>query len=129
MLRRFAAASAVACIALSIASSIVLVISGLNPQRFALLLAVWCIAPTVWGLWAMLAPSRWTPERLPLWGTVLGVVAGVLAAFVLDMPSRILGISVPMMARLFAVLALTLFYFILWTFVRTVFKRLGALGS
>ncbi len=129
MLRRFAAASAVACIALGIASSVVLIISGLSPHRFALLLALWCIAPSVWGLWAMLAPSGWTPERLPLWGTMLGVVAGLLAAFVLDMPSRIFGSPVPAVARLLAVLVLTLFYFLLWTAVRAVFKRLSVLSS
>ncbi len=129
MLRRFAAASAVACIALAVASSVILVISGLSPQRFALLLAMWCIAPSVWGLWAMLAPSKWTPERLPVWGAMLGVVAGLMAAFVLDLPSRIAGFHVAVTARFLGLVVLTVFYFILWTFVRTVFKRLTALGS
>ena len=129
MLRRFAAASAVACIVLAVASSVVLVISGLSPQRFALLLAMWCIAPSVWGLWAMLAPSKWTPERLPVWGAMLGFVAGLMAAFGLDLPSRIAGFHVAVAARFLGLVVLTLFYFILWTFVRTVFKRLTALGS
>jgi len=129
MLRRFAAASAVACIALGVAGSAVLVISGLSSQRFAPLLAMWCIAPSVWGLWAMLAPSRWIPERLPLWGAMLGVVAGLMAGFVLDLPSRIAGFQVAVVARFAGLIVLTLFYFVLWTLVRTVFKRLSALAT
>ncbi len=77
----------------------------------------------------MLAPSKWTPERLPVWGAMLGVVAGLMAAFVLDLPSRIAGFHVAVTARFLGLVVLTVFYFILWTFVRTVFKRLTALGS
>jgi protein-S-isoprenylcysteine O-methyltransferase Ste14 len=73
----------------------------------------------------MLTPSGWVPERLPLWGTVLGVVAGLLAAFVLDLPSRIVGSAVPTTIRVVGVLVLMFFYYILWTFVRTALKRLS----
>ncbi len=129
MLRRFVAASAVACIAIAFASCAALVISSLNPQRFSLVLAIWCIAPAVWGLWAMLSPRSWFPERLPAWGAILGVVAGLLAAFVLDIPGRITGLAIPATVRVVGVLVMTVFYFVLWTLVRMVFKNLSGTAA
>ncbi len=58
-----------------------------------ILTTAWCFVPVVWGLWAMLAPSQWVPNRLPAWGAILGVVAGIMAGPVLNLPLRILGWS------------------------------------
>ena len=83
---------------------------------------VWCFAPAAWGLWAMLAPSAWVPRRLPAWGSILGVIAGLLATFVLDMPGRILGVSVPFALRFVPVAVLAVFYFFLWLLVRAAYR-------
>lgn len=64
MLLRFASGSLVACIATAIASLLTLMFFGVNPQRFASILAIWCAVPCVWGLWAMLSPSDWVPTTL-----------------------------------------------------------------
>ena len=129
MLRRFAAGSVVACIATAIASAVVLMISGLNPQRFSLILAIWCIAPCVWGLWAMLSPSKWVPQRLPIWGTLLGIFAGLMAVFVLNIPYRTLGAALPTTTGAFGVVVAALFYYLLWTMVRIVYTSLSGSSS
>jgi hypothetical protein len=95
MLIRFAAGSLVACIATAIASAGMLILFGLNPQRFALVLAIWCLVPCVWGLWAMLSPAGWVPRRLPMWGTILGIFGGLMAIFVVNLPYRVLGVALP----------------------------------
>ena len=52
----------------------------------------------------MLAPESWVPQRLPLWGALLGAIAGTLAAFILNIPARVLGLnlSVQLEARLYS---------------------------
>jgi hypothetical protein len=91
MLRRFVAGSAIASVGIACAAFTVSVIPGLTWQRAYPLALVWCFAPLAWGIWAVLAPSSWVPQRLPTWGAILGVIAGLGAAFVLNLPSRILG--------------------------------------
>lgn len=129
MLIRFAAGSFVACIATALASVGTLVFSGLNPQRFALILAIWCFVPCVWGLWAMLSPTGWIPRRLPIWGTILGVFAGLMAVFVLNLPFHILGVALPITTRVFIVPVAALFYYLLWILVRIVYKSLSGPSS
>lgn len=129
MLIRFASGSLVACIATAVASLFTLIFFGLNPQRFALILAIWCAIPCVWGLWAMLSPSGWVPRRLPIWGTILGILAGLMAVFVLNLPTRILGVVLPNAARVLIVLLAGLFYYVLWSIVSIVYKRLFGLSS
>ena len=124
MLRRFAAGAVVASITLAIATALVLMIPSVRLQQLSPLLALWCVAPCVWGLWAMLAPSGWVPERLPIWGTMLGIFAGLMAIFVLNVPSRILGVSVPATLRASLVLIIALFYYLLWTVVGVVYRKL-----
>jgi len=129
MLLRFASGSLVACIATAIASLVTLVFFGLNPQRFALILAIWCAVPCVWGLWAMLSPSRWVPRRLPIWGTILGIIAGLMAVFALNLPSRVLGMVLPNATRVLVVLLAGLFYYVLWIIVSIVYKHLFVSSS
>ena len=129
MLRRFAAGSVVACVAIAIASAVVLMTSGLNFQRLSLALAIWCVVPCGWGVWAMLSPASWVPQRLPMWGTILGIVAGVLAIFVVKMPYRVLGVVLPATAGALGVLVAGVFYYVLWTMVRMVYKGLGGSSS
>ena len=124
MLIRFASGSLVACVGTAMASLVTLIFFGLNPQRFALILAIWCLVPCIWGLWAVLSPSDWVPGRLPIWGTILGVCAGALAIFVFNLPSRILGVTLLNPTKVFLVLLAGLFYYVLWMIVSIAYKRL-----
>lgn len=125
MLRRFAAASIVASIAVAIATVVVLGILRVSPQRISLALGAWAIAPCAWGLWAMLSPAKWVPQRLPIWGMTLGIIAGVGALLVLNIPLFVLGVSLPPMARAVGVLVAAAFYYGLWMAVRSVYSSLG----
>ncbi|HTS38354.1 MAG TPA: hypothetical protein VMH04_21950 [Candidatus Solibacter sp.] len=129
MLIRFASGSVVACIATAIASLVMLIFFGLNPQRFALILAIWCAVPCVWGLWAMLSPREWVPRRLPIWGMILGIVAGLMATFVLNVPWRVLGVMLPNPSKVLVVLLAGVFYYGLWVIVSIVYKHLFGGGS
>jgi hypothetical protein len=125
MLRQFASASIVACIAVGCASLVVLVEPDLGLKTSAPLLAVWCVAPLVWGLWAAVAPASWVPMRFPVWGAILGLVAGLLAAFVLNMPFRVLGMTLPVAVRGVLAFAMAAFYYCLWVLVRKAYRALG----
>ncbi|HUI41768.1 MAG TPA: hypothetical protein VL523_07355 [Terriglobia bacterium] len=125
MLRQFASASVVAGIAVACGALVVLMVPGFGIQRSTPLLAVWCVAPLIWGLWAAVAPASWIPQRLPLWGAILGLAAGLLATFVLNMPLRVLGVALPVPERSLLALAMAAFYYVLWMLVRKVHKALG----
>ena len=125
MFQRFAAASAIASMALGLAALVLLVITGLSLQRFYPVTIVWCVMPLVWGLWAMLAPNAWVPQRLPWWGAMLGLIAGLFVAFVLNLPFRVFGETVPTLLRGVGVLALVVFYFVLWILVRLAYRSLA----
>ena len=64
MLRRFAAACAVAFVVIAVGA----VISLLPPRWPAadarILTTAWCFVPLAWGLWAMLAPARWGSQPM-----------------------------------------------------------------
>ena len=125
MMRRFAAASMVASAAIGVGAVFVLATPGLEPQRLYPLAFMWCVLPLAWGIWAMFAPQSWVPERLPWWGAILGVVAGVFGALVLNLPERILGVSYPLGGRAIALVAVALFYYLLWHLVRTAWLALA----
>ncbi len=129
MFHRFAAATAIAAAALAVATLILLVIVLLRPdvplERFAPVLSLWCLVPVVWGLWAMVAPRAWVPERLPVWGAILGVLPGVLAMFVLNLPSRVSGVAVAAGYRAVGLVVLVFFYYLLWMLVRASYRALA----
>jgi len=125
MLQRFASATLVAGIAIAVAGLFVLAIPGFTLKQASPALMIWCAAPCVWGLWAMAAPQSWVPHRLPLWGALLGLIVGSLGALVLNLPKLVLGWEFPFGGRAFAVLAIAVFYYILWTFVGVAYRRLG----
>ena len=124
MLRRFAAATAVASSVAAFAGIVVRLLPA-PLERFAPVLSLWCILPAVWGLWAMLAPRAWVPQRLPAWGLILGAVAGALAAFVLNLPSRIAGFPVAIGYRVAGWVMLVLLYYLLWMVVRRAYRALS----
>lgn len=129
MLARFAAATAVAAAAIALAALVVVLTPGLTFGKIYPITILWCFAPLVWGLWASLTPSAWMPQRLPLWGAILGVIGGSLGAFVLNMPSRLLGEEVSPNLRGVAVLVMALFYYALWMLVRAAYRSLAGATS
>ncbi len=125
MFRRFVSGSAVASILIALGALVIFLTDGLAVQRFYPLTLVWCFLPAVWGLWAMFAPAGWVPQRLPLWGAILGVIAGLLVAFVLNLPARISGQTVPVTLRGVFVVLIVVFYYFLWMLLRVAYRSLG----
>lgn len=126
MLLRFTAACAVASVVIAAGAII-----SLLPPRWAaadarLLTTAWCFVPLAWGLWAMLAPGRWVPSRLPIWGAILGVVAGIIAGPALDLPLRLGGLSG---IRWMPVIVGPIFYYFLWLPVRMAYDALQVMGQ
>jgi hypothetical protein len=124
MLRRFVSAAAVASVLIAGAAVILLNVPGLSRERVFTLVILWLCAPAVWGVWAMLAPRSWTPQRLPVWGAVLGVALGILGAIVMNLPLLLFGQEVSLVLRAIAVPIVAGIYFLLWMVVRRVFVEL-----
>ncbi len=129
MFARFAAGTAVASAAIALAALVVVLTPRLILAKIYPLTILWCFVPLVWGLWASLTPSAWMPKRLPLWGAILGVIGGSLGAFVLNLPSRLLGEEVSPNLRGVAVLVMVLFYYVLWMLVRAAYRSLAGAAS
>lgn len=125
MFRRFVAASSVGSVVIALGALVVLLLAP-DPQRFYLLTAAWCFVPLVWGLWAMFVPLEWVPRRLPVWGAILGIMAGVIAGFVLNLPSRLSGQPVSAGLRSIVILAGPVAYYLLWLLVRTAYQSLAS---
>jgi hypothetical protein len=125
-MRRFASASAVGSVVIALGAWSL----RLNPlpdiESRYLLTSLWCAVPLAWGLWAMLTPKSWHPQRLPSWGAILGLIAGTLAVFVLDLPARFRGEPVPSWVGGVVVLLAIGVYFLLWLLVRRVYRALTA---
>jgi hypothetical protein len=126
MFQRFAAGTAIASVVIAVAALIVCFLPGLTFERIYPLTILWCVVPFAWGIWALLIPSAWMPRRLPLWGAILGLIAGSLAAFVLNLPSRFFGAAVSLELRGVAVFVMVLFYYVLWMLVRAAWRSLAS---
>jgi protein-S-isoprenylcysteine O-methyltransferase Ste14 len=126
MMQRFASASAVASVAIALAAGGL----RLNPvpslESRYLLVSIWCVVPLAWGLWAMLTPKSWLPQRLPRWGAILGLIAGLLVVFVLDLPAQFRGEPLPAWLRGVGVLLAIGIYYLLWLLVRRAYRALAA---
>jgi hypothetical protein len=120
MFHRFAAACAVASVVIS-AGALMSLLPGFPLDLTRTLTTAWCLVPVAWGLWAMLAPARWVPNRLPVWGAILGVGGGIVAGPVLDIPARLGG---PSGARWLAIVVAPLLYYALWLPVRAAYRSL-----
>jgi len=124
MLRRFASATVVGGVLIALGAVATLFMT-LPPEGARALMRAWLFVPFAWGAWAVLAPASWVPERLPLWGGVLGAVLGVLIGPVFNMPGRI---GAPEVARWIALVAAPVAYFFLWMAVRAVYRELERTG-
>jgi hypothetical protein len=125
MFQRFAAASAIASLPIAVAALAVLLIPILSLQSLYPLPLIWCVAPLVWGIWAMFAPKTWVPQRLPLWGAILGLAGGLMAGFVLNLPSEVAGQPVPLWFRSLGVVLAVVLYYLLWMLVRAAYRALA----
>jgi hypothetical protein len=56
---------------------------------------------------------------------ILGLVAGLTAFFVLNLPWRVFGIVAPLVWRGISVVVLVVFYYLLWMLVRLAYRLLG----
>jgi hypothetical protein len=129
MLRKFAAASLVVSCLLAVGGSSLIIIRLLTGQRFYQIAALWCLLPFVWGIWAMLTPRSWFPRRLPAWGAILGAIAGVIGVFVIDVPLRMFGLSIPGALKLLGVVFAAVIYYALWIVVSRVYDSLAPNGA
>jgi hypothetical protein len=122
MLQRFAAASSVGSGVIAIGAIVSLLPPRWSAADALVLTTAWCFVPLAWGLWAMLAPALWVPGRLPLWGASLGVLAGLVAGPLLDLPQRLAGL--PDM-RWVTVLVGPVLYYVIWLLVPVAYRSLG----
>ena len=122
MMKRFAAASAVASVLIALAAGCLRLIPVPTLERGYLATSVWCVVPLAWGLWAMLTPKSWLPERLPLWGAILGLIAGLLEVFVLEPAFR--GEPLPLLG--IVVLLEIIMHYLLWLPVQRAYQALTA---
>ena len=123
MVRRYAAASSVASMVVAPGGLASLLAPRWSPAVVRVLTTAWCFVPFAWGLWAALAPSRWVPRRLPLWGAILGVVAGIVAGPILDFPGRLGGLRD---LRWITLIVGPIFYYLMWLFVPVAYRSLDA---
>ncbi|MGH9521990.1 MAG: hypothetical protein ACRD3E_05620 [Terriglobales bacterium] len=126
MLRRFASAAMIASIAVTCAAVVIVLLPGSVREHAMPILLAWVCLPSIWGLWAMLAPEGWAAEKLPLWGSLLGLFAGVAAVFIVDAPGRLFGLQGNFAARIGIVVAFCGFYYLMWIAVRAVLRSLSA---
>lgn len=124
MLRRFAAASLVASCVIPIGAIAIFLIRLATGERYYQMAALWCLVPAVWGVWAMLTPATWMPKRLPLWGAILGVLAGIGGALVVNLPQRIFQINLSIGLRVLAVPLAAVIYYLFWMVVAAVYRGL-----
>jgi uncharacterized protein YggT (Ycf19 family) len=125
MLHRFAAACAVGSVVVA-AGALLSLLLRLPVEGAWMLTTVWCFVPVVWGVWAMLAPSRWVPTRLPTWGAILGVGAGAVIGPLLNLPARL---GAPDFSPWLALFIAPLIYYALWLLVKTVYCLLHGTGE
>jgi hypothetical protein len=64
------------------------------------------------------------PERLPIWGALLGLLASLAVLFVLNLPLSIVGKYVAWPYRAIGVLLAMIGYYLLWMLVRVVYRAL-----
>jgi hypothetical protein len=121
MLCRFAAACVVASVVIAAGAVISLLPLRWPAADARIITTAWCFVPLAWGLWAMLAPARWVRSRLPIWGAILGIVAGIIAGPVLDLPLRLFGVS---RFRWVPLIVGPIFYYLLWLLVGAAYRSL-----
>jgi hypothetical protein len=126
MIQRFASASAVASVLIALAAGLFRLSPFPNLESSYIVPTVWCMIPLAWGLWAMLTPKSWLPQRLPLWGAILGLIVVLFLMFVLDLPSLFRIEVYSVWIRGVGLLLPIVIYYLLWLLVRGVYRVLTA---
>ncbi len=129
MLRRFASATVVPALAIPIILLAIFITRTLTVPKAFPITTLWCFAGLIWGVWALLAPSSWVPNRLPIWGAILGLLIGLFALFVLNLPHVLFDVEVSVGSKLGLVAAMIVLYFFLWMLVRAGYRKLGGAGN
>lgn len=124
MFHRFAAACTVGSVVIAAAAAFIQ-LARIPAEGALLLTTAWCLVPVAWGVWAMLAPASWVPGRLPMWGAILGLAAGLVAGPLLNLPFRIVGVSG---VRWLPLLLGPVFYYLLWMLVAVAYRSLEPTG-
>ncbi len=124
MLRRFASGASVAAVAIACAAAGMLNLPILSREHAYPLVVFWLCVPAVWGVWAIVAPRRWTPHRLPVWGAVLGVLAAILGVMVLNLPLVVFGLTLSLAVRAVSIPLAAVLYYVLWMIVGRVYAAL-----
>lgn len=126
MLRRFAAAALVASCLIPIGAIAIFLIRLATGERYYQMTALWCLVPVVWGIWAVLTPATWMAKRLPLWGAILGLLAGIGGALVLNIPQRIFQIPISFGWRVLLIVPAAGIYYLVWMIVAAAYRGLGS---
>lgn len=126
MLQRFVSAAVVPGVLIAFAAGGLFLLTHVYHEWNNPYLATvgWCALPLVWGVWAMLAPKSWWPDRLERWGAILGAIVGYMVMFVLRVPDRIMAVRFPTPGKLIATAILMLLYAVLWMIVGEIHRRL-----
>lgn len=125
MLQRFASAATVGTILIAMAALTFSLVNPPRPEARYLVATVWCVVPVIWGLWAMLMPASWVPRRMPVWGAILGAVAGFVAGTVLDLPARVFDAPASTGLRIGILILAVVLYGLFWMLVREMYTALG----
>jgi hypothetical protein len=124
MIKRFVSAAA-------IASAVIFplaIFMRLNPElpvesRY-LLTTIWCLLPVIWGVWAVIMPKSLLLKHIPLWGALLGLIAGVVIVFVLRIPMQLMGEALTGLFKGVLLLAAIVLYYALWHLVKWLINKL-----
>ena len=125
MIKRFAAAATLPVILISLGALILQFNQDLAGSNRFLLTSIWCFVPFAWGVWGVLTPGTWLPKRLPLWGAVLGLIAGITAVFIVNAPERIFMEPISTVSKGIVVIAAAGVYYILWHVVRWIYTSIS----
>lgn len=125
MLRRFASAGVIPALVIPIILLVIFLTRTLTVPKAFPLTTLWCFASLIWGVWAILAPKSWVPQRLPIWGAILGLLIGMFALFVLNMPHVLFDMDLGTASRAGLVAGMIVLYFFLWILVRAVYRKVG----
>ncbi len=125
MLQRFVSASVVASTAIALGAVALWAAKHTWAlQNIHQLALIWCCVPLMWGVWAMLTPAKWMPQRLPWWGAILGVLAVVNGGFILNIPLRLTGVYVSIPYRVVGGILAIALYYLFWLVVQMVYVDL-----
>ena len=125
MIKKFASGATVASLLIFVAILILRLNSGFSLQSSFQLSTVWCFLPFIWGIWAALMPKLWSTDQLPKWGAILGLIVGIIAVFLLNLPDLFLDNPASLSIKFVLVFIPILVYYVLWLLVRWIYDSIA----